>query len=61
MIAADQEMLMVHPLNSGKVEIMLKEPAALKELPPGTLFFPQAAKHTLDLKTGQTHLFELYP
>jgi hypothetical protein len=57
-IAADREMLMIHPLQSGKIEIVLKEPAALMEIQPGKITSAKAVKHTLDIKAGQTCLFE---
>ena len=57
-IAADREILMVHPLTNGTVEVVLKEAAALNEVEPGTLTSDKALKHTLNLKAGRTYLFE---
>ena len=57
-IAADTEILMIHPLKSGKIDIVLKEPASLMEIQPGKITSAKAIKHTLDLKAGQTCLFE---
>ena len=56
-IAADREILMVHPLTNGTVEVVLKEAAALNEVEPGTLTSDKALKHTLNLKAGRTYLF----
>ena len=60
-IAADEEILMVHPLKAGKVEVTLKRAAALEELPPGNLTSPKALTHTLDLDAGRTYLFKQIP
>lgn len=57
-IDADREILMIHPLTDGPVEVMLKEAAALNEVEPGTLTSGHALKHTLDLKAGRTYLFK---
>lgn len=58
-IAANEEMLMLHPLKDGPVEITPKHPAALRQLPPGDIAMPKSATHTLTVKAGTTYLFEL--
>lgn len=57
-IAADNQILMIHPLIDGKVEVNLKKEAVLTEMPPGSLISPKVLKHRLDLKAGHTYLFE---
>ncbi len=57
-IAADSEILMIHPLTDGKVELTLKKAAALWEVPPGSLTSAKALTHTVELKAGKTYLFE---
>lgn len=57
-IDADREILMIHPLTDGPVEVVLKEAAALNEVEPGTLTSGHALKHTLNLKAGRTYLFK---
>lgn len=57
-IAADSEILMIHPLTDGKVELTLKKAAALWEVPPGRLTSVKALTHTVELKAGETYLFE---
>lgn len=58
-IAANDELLMLHPLNDGPVEITTKHPTALRQLPPGDIVTPESATHTLTVKAGTTFLFEL--
>jgi len=58
-IAANDEMLMLHPLKDGLVEVTTKHPAALRQLPPGDIATPKSATHTLTVKAGTTYLFEL--
>ena len=58
-IAADDNLLMIHPLQSGPVTVFLPCPAALREVPPGTIHMECAAQHQLTLKAGATYLFRL--
>jgi hypothetical protein len=58
-IAADGEVLMIHPLKDGNVEVAPKTAAALRQLPPGDIASRKATKHTLNLKAGNTYLFEV--
>ena len=57
-IAADDQLLMIHPLTSGNIEVVLKSPAVLKEMEPGTIVSSAARSHTLNLTAGHTYLFE---
>lgn len=57
-IAADDQLLMIHPLTSGNIEVVLKSPAVLKEMEPGTNVSSAARSHTLNLTAGHTYLFE---
>ena len=52
------DILMIQPLTDGKVEVNLKQAAALTELEPGILTSAKALKHTLDLKAERTYLFK---
>ena len=58
-IAAGGELLMIHPLKDGNVEVVPQTAAALRQVPPGDVASPKAAKHTLQLKAGTTYLFEV--
>jgi len=58
-IAAGGELLMIHPLKDGNVEVVPQTAAALRQVPPGDVASPKAAKHTLPLKAGTTYLFEV--
>jgi hypothetical protein len=58
-IAAGGELLMIHPLKDGNVEVVPQTAAALLQVPPGDVASPKAAKHTLQLKAGTTYLFEV--
>ncbi|MEI6425107.1 MAG: hypothetical protein WCP55_23055, partial [Lentisphaerota bacterium] len=60
-IAADTEILMVHPLKDGNVEVVLKEAAALNEVEPGSLTSSKALTHSLELQAGHTYLFKQQP
>ncbi len=57
-IAADDQLLMIHPLTSGNIEVVLKSPAVLKEMEPGTNVSSAATSHTLNLTAGHTYLFQ---
>ncbi|MFZ2653777.1 MAG: hypothetical protein WAX69_02570 [Victivallales bacterium] len=57
-VEADRRILMIHPLKSGKTDLILKEQARLSELPSGNMSFPKAMRHSLELKAGKTYLFE---
>lgn len=56
--AADDSLLMLHPMQTGEVEIRLRKPAALAEYPPGSLQSPSALSHRLQLTSGRTYLLE---
>lgn len=58
-VVANDELLMLHPLNDGPVEITTKHPTALRQLPPGEIVTPESAMHSLTVKAGTTFLFEL--
>ena len=58
-IAAGGELLMIHPLKDGNVEVVPKTAAALRQIPPGDIASREATKHTLNLKAGTTYLFEV--
>ena len=58
-IAADGELLMIHPLKDGNVEVVPQTAAALRQVPPGDIASRKATKHTLNLKAGTTYLFEV--
>ena len=57
-VAADDSLLMLHPMQTGEVESRLRRPAALAEYPPGDLQSPSALTHRLQLTAGHTYLFE---
>jgi hypothetical protein len=57
-VAADDSLLMLHPMQTGEVEIRLRKPAALVEYPPGSLQSPSALSHRLPLTAGTTYLLE---
>jgi hypothetical protein len=57
-VAADDSLLMLHPMQTGEVEVRLRQPAALVEYPPGNLQSPAALTHRLPLTAGQTYLLE---
>jgi hypothetical protein len=59
-VEADGEILMIHPLKDGKVEVVPKAPSALRQMPPGDISSPRAVEHTLNLKAGTTYLFKLH-
>ena len=50
---------MIHPSKDGNVEVAPKTAAALRQIPPGDIASPKATKHTLNLQTGTTYLFEV--
>jgi len=58
-IAADKQILMVHPLKTGDVEIVLKKPSNLTDLETGIQKSPSALRHKLALEAGKTYLFSL--
>ncbi len=58
-VAANGEILMIQPLYSGDIELVLKEPAGLTELPPGNLTSAPALRHKFKLESGHTYLFSL--
>jgi hypothetical protein len=57
-IEADDQFLMIHPLTSGNITVVLKSPAVLTEMEPGTNVSSLATSHTLNLTAGHTYLFE---
>lgn len=57
-VAADDSLLMLHPMQTGEAEIHLRRPAALVEYPPGDLQSPSALTHRLQLTAGKTYLLE---
>lgn len=56
-IAADSQIMMIHPLRDGIIELVPKVPSALRQMPPGDIFSPKADIHKLDLKAGTTYMF----
>ena len=58
-IAADSQIMMIHPLKDGIIEVVPKVPSALRQMPPGDIYSPKAEKHQLELKAGSTYLFDL--
>jgi len=58
-IAAGGELLMIHPLKDGSVEVVPQTAAALRQIPPGDIASRKSTKHTLNLKAGTTYLFEV--
>ena len=56
-IAADSQIMMIHPLKDGIIEVVPKIPSALRQMPPGDIFSPKADIHKLDLKAGTTYMF----
>jgi hypothetical protein len=57
-VAADDSLLMLHAMQSGEIEVLLRHAAALTEVPPGDLQSPTGLKHRLQLTAGKTYLFE---
>ncbi|MBU0610737.1 MAG: hypothetical protein KKI08_22825, partial [Armatimonadetes bacterium] len=57
-VAADDSLLMLHPMQTGEAEVHLRQPAALAEYPPGNLQSPSALTHRLQLTAGRTYLLE---
>jgi hypothetical protein len=60
-IAADNQLLMIHPLTSGNIEVVLRSAAVLTEMETGTNVSSAATSHTLNLTAGHTYLFEQQP
>ncbi len=58
-VASSDNVLMIHPLESGKVEIELDRPAKLKPLGDRVLNIQSKKKHILDLEKGNTYIFDL--
>ncbi len=58
-VAADDNLLMIHPLQSGSVTVIMPHPAALREVPPGSINTDFSSQHKLRLKAGTTYLFRL--
>ncbi len=56
-VAADDALLMLHPMKSGEVEVQLRRPASLVEIPPGDLRTERGIRHRLALVAGRTYLF----
>lgn len=57
-VAADDNLLMLHPMQTGEVDIRLRQPAALMEYAPGHLRTQAALTHRLQLAAGKTYLFD---
>jgi hypothetical protein len=58
-IAADRQIMMIHPLKDGIIEVVPKVPSALRQMPPGDISSPKADSHKLELKAGSTYLFDI--
>jgi hypothetical protein len=58
-IAADNQIMMIHPLKDGIIEVVPKIPSALRQIPPGDISSPKADSHKLELKAGSTYLFDI--
>jgi hypothetical protein len=58
-IAADGQIMMIHPLKDGIIEVVPKVPSALRQMLPGDISSPKADSHKLGLKAGSTYLFDI--
>jgi hypothetical protein len=59
-VAANEKMFMIHPLESGEVTLDLARQVALKEVEPGrTYSVPAKRLHTLTLEAGHSYLFSV--
>lgn len=58
-VAAMDGLLMIHPLESDKVQIRLDKQASLESYPPFDIHSSKSLDHVLDLKAGKTYLFRL--